>query len=222
MSKRIYVNRRLALSGIASLSLALAITGGTPISVVASHASGARDDTYQVTAGRQLRVDALRGILANDAGDPATLIVPTDPAHGALQLQPDGAFTYTPNDGFVGTDSFTHTISDAVRLFSTHVPPLATIGDVKITGGGFGSSLYPAPFSPDEFYGVTDRGPMFRRQTAMALNPCPVSIHQSGKSSLDPMVGLIWSGSTLSRMPPGTPTAAASTARTARAKPSWI
>jgi hypothetical protein len=32
----------------------------------------------------------------------------TNPANGALTLNPDGSFTYTPNAGFFGTDSFTY------------------------------------------------------------------------------------------------------------------
>ncbi len=47
----------------------------------------------------------------------------------------------------------------AVKLFSTHLPPLATIGGVTITGAGYGSSLAPKPRSVTEFYGLTDRGP---------------------------------------------------------------
>ena len=34
------------------------------------------------------------------------------PANGTVNLNPDGSFTYTPNAGFVGTDSFTYKASD--------------------------------------------------------------------------------------------------------------
>ncbi|BCJ43186.1 hypothetical protein GCM10010168_00720 [Actinoplanes ianthinogenes] len=37
----------------------------------------------------------------------------TQPAHGTVRLNPDGSVTYTPNPGFVGTDSFTYEIVDA-------------------------------------------------------------------------------------------------------------
>ncbi|WP_168800663.1 Ig-like domain-containing protein, partial [Roseinatronobacter bogoriensis] len=54
-------------------------------------------------------------VLDNDTdadGDPLTVIGNTDPANGTVTMNPDGTFTYTPNDGFAGEDSFTYTISD--------------------------------------------------------------------------------------------------------------
>jgi hypothetical protein len=36
----------------------------------------------------------------------------TDVAHGALVLNPDGSFTYTPATGFVGEDTFTYSVTD--------------------------------------------------------------------------------------------------------------
>ena len=57
------------------------------------------------------------GILQNDTdaeGD--TLTVNTTPvtnvSNGTLVLNADGSFTYTPNAGFVGTDSFTYEVTD--------------------------------------------------------------------------------------------------------------
>ncbi|WP_158886747.1 esterase-like activity of phytase family protein [Amycolatopsis anabasis] len=48
---------------------------------------------------------------------------------------------------------------EPARVFPTELPPLATVGGVRITGGGYGSALAPVPGSRDEFYGLTDRGP---------------------------------------------------------------
>ena len=36
----------------------------------------------------------------------------TGPARGSLVVDADGAITYTPSNGFFGTDTFTYTISD--------------------------------------------------------------------------------------------------------------
>jgi hypothetical protein len=79
--------------------------------------------------------------------------------HGTLVLKPDGSFSYTPSPGFVGTDSFTYTVTDAVQDYKTDLPVLATFNGVPLTAGGYGSSLYPKPGSTDEFYGLEDRGP---------------------------------------------------------------
>ncbi|MGH2747321.1 MAG: S8 family serine peptidase [Actinomycetota bacterium] len=54
-------------------------------------------------------------VLANDSdadGDPLTVTNLTQPSNGAVVLNPDGTVTYTPNAGFVGSDSFTYTAND--------------------------------------------------------------------------------------------------------------
>ncbi|MGX7678098.1 esterase-like activity of phytase family protein [Jatrophihabitans sp. DSM 45814] len=120
----------------------------------------ARSDAYLISQGKTL--NATHGgdsVFDNDSGNITALISHTDPAHGSLTMNDDGTFRYTPAPGFSGVDTFTYTASDAVKLYKTNLPPLATIGGVKITGGAYGSSLYPVPGSKDEFYGLTDRGP---------------------------------------------------------------
>ena len=73
-----------------------------------------QDDSYTVDAGSTLTVDA-PGVLGNDAdGEPMTTELVAGPANGALSLNTDGSFSYTPNDGFSGTDSFTYTASDGI------------------------------------------------------------------------------------------------------------
>src|SRR5262249_102733 len=55
------------------------------------------------------------GILLNDfdvEGSPLTLIVVSNPAHGALSMNVDGSFKYTPTANYNGTDSFTYKVSD--------------------------------------------------------------------------------------------------------------
>jgi Big-like domain-containing protein len=54
-------------------------------------------------------------VLANDSdpdGDPLTVTAVADPAHGGAVSNTDGTVTYTPDPGFVGSDSFEYTISD--------------------------------------------------------------------------------------------------------------
>ncbi|MBL4585702.1 MAG: tandem-95 repeat protein, partial [Flavobacteriales bacterium] len=36
----------------------------------------------------------------------------TDPTNGSVVMQPDGSFTYTPNTGFIGADTYTYSICD--------------------------------------------------------------------------------------------------------------
>jgi hypothetical protein len=108
-------------------------------------------------------------VLRNDRG--ATAVVRhTEPSNGTVTVNADGSFTYTPNAGFTGTDTFTYTASDAVQLFrdasanGSPLPPLGTVvgpngTTTSISAEGFGSSLAPVPGRADWFYGLTDRGP---------------------------------------------------------------
>jgi VCBS repeat-containing protein len=55
------------------------------------------------------------GVLANDIdvdGDVLAAVLVETTADGALSLSPSGRFTYTPNTGFTGPDSFTYRVSD--------------------------------------------------------------------------------------------------------------
>ena len=58
---------------------------------------------------------AAPGVLANDTdadGDLLTAALVTGPAHGAVTLNANGSFIYTPAAGFVGTDTFTYVAND--------------------------------------------------------------------------------------------------------------
>src|SRR5882724_8272968 len=76
----------------------------------------ANNDSYHVTQGNVLSVNALTGVLANDTdvdGDKPTVTgVSSAPTHGQLSLNADGSFSYTPDKTYDGTDSFKYTISD--------------------------------------------------------------------------------------------------------------
>lgn len=155
---------RLRMATAAATAVVLSLAGGGSAGAVeTAHHGGrpgltARPDAYAVHAGRTLTVRG-HGFLGNDSGRPVTLVSHTKTAHGSLTVHQDGSFSYTPDAGFKGSDAFSYSISDAVRLYQTHLPPLATIGAVKVCGGAFGSSLYPVPGSKNDFYGITDRGP---------------------------------------------------------------
>jgi Esterase-like activity of phytase len=56
---------------------------------------------------------------------------------------------------------------------STHLPPLATIGGVPISGGGYGSALVAKPGSSKVFYGLTDRGPNVDGPNGTKVEPIP-------------------------------------------------
>ena len=144
------------LAGSAALLAGVGIATATRADAAAP--ALAHPDSYTVKQGSSLHVGGA-GVLGNDKGDVTTVVRHTAPKHGTLALNPDGTFDYAPTAGFSGTDTFDYTTTDAVHLYRTALPPLATIGGVAITGGAYGSSFTPAPGSSTEFYGLTDRGP---------------------------------------------------------------
>jgi hypothetical protein len=73
------------------------------------------DDQYQGLRDQTLAVPASTGILANDTdvdGDPLVVALIDTPLHGLVQVEPDGAFTYSPSPGWTGTDQFRYAASD--------------------------------------------------------------------------------------------------------------
>ena len=82
---------------------------------IINHAPVAEPDSYETTADTPLIV-AAPGVLTNDSdadGDDLTAILINAPSHGNIDLNTDGSFTYTPDAGFSGTDSFTYKANDA-------------------------------------------------------------------------------------------------------------
>ncbi len=95
------------------------------------------NDPYAVDEGGTLAVPA-PGVLGNDTdpeNDPLTAVLVGDVSDGELTLNSDGSFTYEPNAGFIGTDSFTYRADDGgddsnvatvtIAVDSTNVPPVA-------------------------------------------------------------------------------------------------
>ncbi|GAB1688743.1 esterase-like activity of phytase family protein [Krasilnikovia sp. M28-CT-15] len=199
---RLASRRGLALVGAGLLALTLA----TPDAAAAwpgRPGPHAHDDAYRLSGATS--VDARRGVLRNDSGHPVTLVAHSDPAHGTLTLNQDGSFRYAPAAGFHGTDTFTYTVSDAVRLFTTHLPPLATIGGVTVTGGGYGSALVPVPGSTTEFYGLTDRGPNVDGPNSSKVEPLPDFHPRIGRFRLTRDGRAVLQRAITLKLPDGTP-----------------
>ncbi len=77
----------------------------------------AADDLYEVAEDQVLSVDA-SGVLVNDLdpeGSQLTAMLVSGPNHGALALDANGAFVYTPSLDFYGQDSFTYLAQDGQR-----------------------------------------------------------------------------------------------------------
>ncbi|MFT7581191.1 MAG: hypothetical protein ACI9MR_002865, partial [Myxococcota bacterium] len=81
----------------------------------------ATPDGYEVERDAELVVDA-PGVLGNDdesTGATLTATLVFGPTHGEFTFAEDGAFTFTPEPGFVGTDVFAYTASNGVQRSGT-------------------------------------------------------------------------------------------------------
>ena len=102
-----------SISDIPAKSDAMTVTISVT-ATISNTAPVAGNDSYSATAGKTLTVRA-PGVLKNDTdanGDPLTAVLFSNPANGTLALNAKGAFTYTPNAGYIGTDTFTYQASD--------------------------------------------------------------------------------------------------------------
>jgi VCBS repeat-containing protein len=109
---------------------------------VTNRAPAAAADAYSTAEDTPLTV-AAPGVLGNDTdpdGDSLSAVVVSGPAHGSLDLNADGGFTYTPAANFNGTDTFTYRASDGTAQSS---PATVTI---TVTAGS------DAPVAADDAY----------------------------------------------------------------------
>jgi VCBS repeat-containing protein len=136
----------MALSGITTVTIEVSVPNMPPV---------ANPDNYGVTVDTSLSVPA-PGVLGNDS-DPQGLSLTAalvDPAmHGTVNVGADGSFTYTPDPGYTGGDSFTYEASDGImtspptlvmlNVGRANTPPVAVTDNYSVDQG---SSLnVPAP-----------------------------------------------------------------------------
>jgi hypothetical protein len=110
---------------------------------------GAHNDSYSIAQDTVLFVPA-PGVLGNDdypSGTPGDMPLRasfgTNPANGILALNADGSFFYTPNNGFVGIDTFTYTSS-----LGTGSPSTASTVSITVTPSGTSTPSVRAQLVP--------------------------------------------------------------------------
>jgi len=74
----------------------------------------ANDDAYETLANVSLVVGAEEGVLENDVlldpDEEVSIQILDAPQHGALSMNDDGSFTYIPDTGFMGVDTFRYIV----------------------------------------------------------------------------------------------------------------
>ena len=92
-------------TAVQTFTLTIGTTNNAPVSTA---------DAYSTDEDTALVVPAV-GVLFNDSDaddDSLTAVLVSDVSNGALTLNDDGSFTYTPNADFTGADSFTYKAND--------------------------------------------------------------------------------------------------------------
>ncbi len=142
-------------------------------------------DSYTVTADSSLAVAAVSGVLANDTdpqGLPLTATLLADPLYGALSLNSDGSFTYTPNSGYAGADDFVYQAGNGYftsepTLVSVTVSPATLTWDGVPTGDWTDSQWTGSPPSyPDSgVNAAVDTSSVVQVTSAQAANALAIS-----------------------------------------------
>ncbi|MER0442761.1 Ig-like domain-containing protein, partial [Emticicia sp. W12TSBA100-4] len=127
-----------------NLTLVAGSVKATPIGV---------NDTYNVIGNVGITVPVEYGVLVNDVspdGTSITVAVSTNVANGTLSLSSNGSFTYTPNAGFSGTDSFIYTVTSTNGTTSTNNTVTLTVSApiwfVDIAAATNGNGTLASPF----------------------------------------------------------------------------
>jgi len=100
--------------------------GGFSVATVTIHVDRVNNppvakDDYRTTKVNTLAVILVLGNDTDIDGDPLNITNATSPINGSLVINPDGTITYTPNNGYVGSDTFYYTISDGYATSTARV-----------------------------------------------------------------------------------------------------
>lgn len=93
------------------------------------YAPEARPDSFTLYEDDSLVVNSANGILNNDSdknNDTLTAVLADSANYGTIRFNADGTFTYTPDQDFFGTDTFTYQAKD-LKDFSTKTRVTVTV-----------------------------------------------------------------------------------------------
>lgn len=201
----------LAVGDSITCAVSFTAPGTSPITVTGTTgATGDSVDTNNTTSTPIVIVDAVddaettpkdtaktASVTENDAYPAnSTFAKASDPTNGSVTVNPDGSYTYTPNDGYVGTDSFTYTVC-------LPDPNQAVCDTATVVIGIFGAAVDDnVTVGPEGQIGALDAlGEV--TQNGDPVNPEDVEITVINQAShpgviLDPATGLV-------NIAPGTP-----------------
>ena len=111
----------------------------------------AQNDDYNTGEGAELSISA-PGVLFNDNdpdGDPMTAVLEVEfsVTNGTLSLSADGSFTYDPDPGFSGADSFTYHAYDGASASNSAVVNIGVTAGGSVSINSTSASGFPVPSS---------------------------------------------------------------------------
>lgn len=159
----------IADSAVVSVSLTVNAVNDAPV---------AADDNASCTEDSPVVI----AVLANDSdieNDTLTPVKMSDPANGAVVLNADKTFTYTPNPNWFGADSFTYKVNDGgldSGIATVHIgvanSACATADSYKVQANGMLAIVAPGLLANDSagdsLWVVRDSGPS---HGLLSLNP---------------------------------------------------
>jgi VCBS repeat-containing protein len=95
------------------------------------------DGPYTAFLNQPLNISASQGVLANDQdadGDNLTARVVSSPSSGVVHMNADGSFTYAPNPGYSGNDTFTYVANDGLADSSPATVTVGVYGFLHVIG----------------------------------------------------------------------------------------
>lgn len=111
-------------------------TGTVSLTITAvNDAPAAMDENYDLGGGAILNIPSL-GVLTNDSdveGDSLSAVLMSGPLQGALNLNADGGFSYTPTNHYNGVDEFTYQASDGLTNSGVARVSISVSNNIQIT-----------------------------------------------------------------------------------------
>jgi len=155
----------LGIPAVCDTAMVQIMVYGAP-STVNNNPPIALDDASTTRVGQPVSGSVIANDRDPDPQQTLTVSLVTSPTHGNLTLLPSGVFTYTPNTGFVGEDTFVYRVCDngtpslcdeaiveievkSQPLVSDHLPPVAaddyatTTNDAPVSGSLIGNDVDP-------------------------------------------------------------------------------
>ena len=120
----------LATSNVATVNLTVTAVNDAPVGVT---------DSYSTLRNVTLTVPLGTGVLVNDtdmdtAAGSLTAVLFANAANGSVTLNANGSFSYVPNTGYAGADSFTYRVSDGALQSPNTTVNITVIGASVPTG----------------------------------------------------------------------------------------